>query len=169
MTKQKPICFFCFRGPQDTCFEGGVFPAVLSFPSDYPLSPPKMRFTCEMFHPNSEFLLSQILVYLMNLNYVNRYACCEVECWFLFKTWSECLYWSEIRQHKSFIKCMNHAARWTCLCLHMWQKWCQQVCPESHYLTGCWLVISKLSMALITGLLPKPWCRRRTWSEPARC
>lgn len=42
----------CCRGPQDTCFEGGVFPAVLSFPSDYPLSPPKMRFTCDMFHPN---------------------------------------------------------------------------------------------------------------------
>ncbi|RXM28974.1 Unconventional myosin-X [Acipenser ruthenus] len=40
------------RGPEDTCFEGGVFPAILSFPSDYPLSPPKMRFTCEMFHPN---------------------------------------------------------------------------------------------------------------------
>ncbi|CAI5656990.1 ubiquitin-conjugating enzyme E2 G2 isoform X2 [Oreochromis niloticus] len=39
-------------GPQDTCFEGGVFPAILSFPSDYPLSPPKMRFTCDMFHPN---------------------------------------------------------------------------------------------------------------------
>ncbi|XP_077599644.1 ubiquitin-conjugating enzyme E2 G2 isoform X2 [Stigmatopora nigra] len=39
-------------GPQDTCFEGGVFPAVLTFPSDYPLSPPKMRFTCDMFHPN---------------------------------------------------------------------------------------------------------------------
>ncbi|XP_020330183.1 ubiquitin-conjugating enzyme E2 G2 isoform X1 [Oncorhynchus kisutch] len=40
------------RGPEDTCFEGGVFPALLSFPSDYPLSPPKMRFTCDMFHPN---------------------------------------------------------------------------------------------------------------------
>lgn len=48
------LCSVCFRGPQDTCFEGGVFPAVLSFPSDYPLSPPKMRFTCDMFHPNSE-------------------------------------------------------------------------------------------------------------------
>ncbi|ERE88074.1 ubiquitin-conjugating enzyme E2 G2-like protein [Cricetulus griseus] len=39
-------------GPEDTCFEFGVFPAILSFPLDYPLSPPKMRFTCEMFHPN---------------------------------------------------------------------------------------------------------------------
>ncbi|KAL1456013.1 hypothetical protein WDU94_000768 [Cyamophila willieti] len=39
-------------GPEGTCFEGGVFPAKLTFPSDYPLSPPKMQFTCDMFHPN---------------------------------------------------------------------------------------------------------------------
>ncbi|RMX39412.1 hypothetical protein pdam_00005996 [Pocillopora damicornis] len=25
---------------------------TLVFPPDYPLSPPKMKFTCEMFHPN---------------------------------------------------------------------------------------------------------------------
>lgn len=43
------------QGPEGTCFEGGVFPARLVFPPDYPLSPPKMKFTCEMFHPNSEF------------------------------------------------------------------------------------------------------------------
>ncbi|KAI5780766.1 ubiquitin-conjugating enzyme/RWD-like protein [Geopyxis carbonaria] len=40
------------RGPDDTPFEGGVFPATLSFPKDYPLNPPMMKFTCEMFHPN---------------------------------------------------------------------------------------------------------------------
>ncbi|XP_071941408.1 ubiquitin-conjugating enzyme E2 G2 isoform X2 [Antedon mediterranea] len=39
-------------GPEDTCFEGGVFQAVINFPHDYPLNPPKMQFTCEMFHPN---------------------------------------------------------------------------------------------------------------------
>lgn len=39
-------------GPEGTCFEGGVFPAKLIFPADYPLSPPKMQFACEMFHPN---------------------------------------------------------------------------------------------------------------------
>jgi ubiquitin-conjugating enzyme E2 G2 len=38
--------------PEGTCFEGGVFPARLTFPTDYPLSPPKMKFTCELFHPN---------------------------------------------------------------------------------------------------------------------
>lgn len=53
-TNLNAVLSLWFRGPQDTCFEGGVFPAVLSFPSDYPLSPPKMRFTCEMFHPNSK-------------------------------------------------------------------------------------------------------------------
>ncbi|XP_014248081.1 ubiquitin-conjugating enzyme E2 G2 [Cimex lectularius] len=39
-------------GPEGTCFEGGVFPTKLVFPPDYPLSPPKMQFMCEMFHPN---------------------------------------------------------------------------------------------------------------------
>eukprot|EP00039_Didymoeca_costata_P019975 m.339579 g.339579 ORF g.339579 m.339579 type:complete len:168 (+) comp18873_c0_seq1:171-674(+) len=39
-------------GPVDTPFEGGLFSAQLSFPKDYPLNPPKMKFTCQMFHPN---------------------------------------------------------------------------------------------------------------------
>ncbi|XP_065838189.1 ubiquitin-conjugating enzyme E2 G2-like [Oscarella lobularis] len=39
-------------GPDGTPFDGGAFPVELIFPKDYPLSPPKMRFTCEMFHPN---------------------------------------------------------------------------------------------------------------------
>lgn len=50
------------RGPEGTCFEGGVFPAKLIFPSDYPLSPPKMSFTCDMFHPNSEYNLWCMLI-----------------------------------------------------------------------------------------------------------
>lgn len=39
-------------GPGDTCYEGGLFPATLSFPEDYPLNPPVMRFTGPIFHPN---------------------------------------------------------------------------------------------------------------------
>lgn len=39
-------------GPEDSAFEGGVFVTELIFPTDYPLSPPKMKIVSEMFHPN---------------------------------------------------------------------------------------------------------------------
>jgi ubiquitin-conjugating enzyme E2 G2 len=40
------------QGPEETPFEGGIFPAELRFPKDYPLAPPKMTFLGEIFHPN---------------------------------------------------------------------------------------------------------------------
>ncbi|KAI8927039.1 ubiquitin-conjugating enzyme/RWD-like protein [Entophlyctis helioformis] len=39
-------------GPADTPYEGGIFTATITFPKDYPLSPPVMKFTCPMYHPN---------------------------------------------------------------------------------------------------------------------
>ncbi|KAH9822469.1 ubiquitin-conjugating enzyme/RWD-like protein [Melampsora americana] len=39
-------------GPEDTPFEGGIFTAILTFPRDYPLSPPKMTFKPPLLHPN---------------------------------------------------------------------------------------------------------------------
>ena len=42
------------EGPQGTPFEGGIFPAELKFPKDYPLAPPKMTFLGEIFHPNGK-------------------------------------------------------------------------------------------------------------------
>lgn len=41
----------------DSCklYGGGFFKARLSFPTDYPLSPPKMKFVTPIWHPNSEF------------------------------------------------------------------------------------------------------------------
>ncbi|KAI3388965.1 hypothetical protein SNEBB_002876 [Seison nebaliae] len=39
-------------GPLETCFEDGIFDTRISFPEDYPLSPPTMRFISEIFHPN---------------------------------------------------------------------------------------------------------------------
>jgi len=45
------------QGPEGTPFEGGIFLAELKFPKDYPLAPPTMRFTCEMWHPNGAFLV----------------------------------------------------------------------------------------------------------------
>jgi len=40
------------KGPDETPFEGGIFSATLSFPRDYPLNPPKMKFNPPIFHPN---------------------------------------------------------------------------------------------------------------------
>ncbi|KAI7688121.1 hypothetical protein SSS_08732 [Sarcoptes scabiei] len=39
-------------GPPDTLYEGGFFKANLTFPKEYPLKPPKMRFLTEIWHPN---------------------------------------------------------------------------------------------------------------------
>ena len=39
-------------GPTDTIYEGGFFRAILTFPEDYPNSPPQMQFTTKMWHPN---------------------------------------------------------------------------------------------------------------------
>jgi ubiquitin-conjugating enzyme E2 G2 len=40
------------QGPDDTPFAGGIFPAELRFPKDYPLAPPKMKFVVDVWHPN---------------------------------------------------------------------------------------------------------------------
>ena len=39
-------------GPTDTIYEGGFFRAIMTFPEDYPNSPPQMQFTTKMWHPN---------------------------------------------------------------------------------------------------------------------
>ena len=46
------------QGPEETPFEGGIFPAELKFPKDYPLNPPKMKFLGEIWHPNGKLLSS---------------------------------------------------------------------------------------------------------------
>lgn len=42
------------QGPDGTPYEGGVFPAELKFPKDYPLAPPTMKFLGEVWHPNGD-------------------------------------------------------------------------------------------------------------------
>lgn len=46
------------QGPEGTPFEGGIFPAELRFPKDYPLAPPTMKFLGEVWHPNGISALS---------------------------------------------------------------------------------------------------------------
>jgi ubiquitin-conjugating enzyme E2 G1 len=42
--------------------EGGFFKARLSFPPEFPLLPPKMRFITPMWHPNSTVLVALLFV-----------------------------------------------------------------------------------------------------------
>jgi hypothetical protein len=44
------------KAPPTDQLLGGFFRARLTFPSEYPLLPPKMRFETPIFHPNSERL-----------------------------------------------------------------------------------------------------------------
>ncbi|KAG5455977.1 MAG: ubiquitin-conjugating enzyme e2 g2 [Olpidium bornovanus] len=60
-------------GPESTPYEGGIFPATLTFPKDYPLSPPQMKFTCEMFHPNAAAAQREVLQYLFLLLFPTVY------------------------------------------------------------------------------------------------
>jgi len=61
------------QGPEGTPFEGGVFPAELKFPKDYPLAPPKMRFLIDMWHPNGTCLQPAALS-------LRRWGLSEVSC-----------------------------------------------------------------------------------------
>lgn len=39
-------------GPDDTCWEGGIFKLLIEFSEDYPNKPPAVRFVSKLFHPN---------------------------------------------------------------------------------------------------------------------
>ncbi|XP_071178281.1 ubiquitin-conjugating enzyme E2 D3-like [Mytilus edulis] len=40
------------QGPDGTPYAGGLFYLRLTIPSDYPLKPPKVKFTTKIYHPN---------------------------------------------------------------------------------------------------------------------
>ncbi|CAL2029950.1 unnamed protein product [Caenorhabditis brenneri] len=39
-------------GPPKTLYQGGYFKATIRFPANYPYSPPSMKFTTKVWHPN---------------------------------------------------------------------------------------------------------------------
>ncbi|KAL5082491.1 hypothetical protein RYX36_010912 [Vicia faba] len=43
---------YLFVDLEFTCSEGGFFNAIMSFPPNYPNSPPSVKFTSEIWHPN---------------------------------------------------------------------------------------------------------------------
>lgn len=40
------------QGPPGTDFDSGIFKAIMTFPEDYPNSPPGMKFISDIWHPN---------------------------------------------------------------------------------------------------------------------
>lgn len=50
----KDICHWnaIIDGPKDTPFENGKFNMELKFSDNYPVKPPSVKFTSDMFHPN---------------------------------------------------------------------------------------------------------------------
>jgi len=40
------------KGPDDTAYAGGIFEVEIKIPSEYPFTPPKMRFINKVWHPN---------------------------------------------------------------------------------------------------------------------
>lgn len=68
------------QGPEGTPFEGGIFPAELKFPKDYPLAPPSMRFLGEVWHPNGSSLFLPSSCFLNTLETGRREEVYEANC-----------------------------------------------------------------------------------------
>ncbi|KAL0222798.1 hypothetical protein P9112_002188 [Eukaryota sp. TZLM1-RC] len=43
---------FSLLGPPGSLYESGYFSGIIDFPRDYPFSPPKLKFTTPILHPN---------------------------------------------------------------------------------------------------------------------
>ena len=53
------------EGPPGTLFEGGLFPALLKFPPEYPNKPPIMQFTTPNFWHPSINTYDKILIFIV--------------------------------------------------------------------------------------------------------
>jgi len=40
------------EGPRETPYEGGIFQGVMTFPKEYPMTPPELHFKTDIWHPN---------------------------------------------------------------------------------------------------------------------
>ncbi|GAA5834199.1 hypothetical protein JCM5353_006948 [Sporobolomyces roseus] len=61
-------------GPQDTLYEGGFFRALLNFPQDFPLRPPKMKFLTEMWHPNIYKESGEVCISILHEPGIDQYG-----------------------------------------------------------------------------------------------
>ena len=52
-----------------------MFSALLEFPKDYPLSPPSMRFTSQIYHPNSKISFG---IFILIVVYADGKVCISI-------------------------------------------------------------------------------------------
>lgn len=43
------------KGPNNSCYEDGLFKLLLTFPKNYPDDPPDIKFITKIYHPNVSF------------------------------------------------------------------------------------------------------------------
>ena len=48
------------RGPESTPYSGGLYILQITIPTDYPLTPPSIKFKIKVFHPNVHFYSGDI-------------------------------------------------------------------------------------------------------------
>ena len=53
-------------GPPDSFYEGALLEGILTFPKDYPLSPPKLQFTSPVWHPNVYFPSGKVCISILH-------------------------------------------------------------------------------------------------------
>ena len=54
------------RGPEGSDYEGKIFDLEIRFPENYPLSPPNIRFTSRIDHPNISTETGQVTLDVLN-------------------------------------------------------------------------------------------------------
>ena len=59
-------------GPQETCWEGGIFRMTIDFPNDYPHTQPSVKFVDIPFHPNV-YQNGKICIDILQANWSSSY------------------------------------------------------------------------------------------------
>ena len=107
------------QGPEGTPYEGGIFPAELKFPKDYPHSPPSMKFVPGVWHPNGKHsVLSFFPIHLTRYTHISTHfglrvdiLFCLQRLWMLTHSFPSICFRSRLHIHPSRPRRRSHALR----------------------------------------------------------
>jgi len=66
------------QGPQNTPYEKGIFQLSINFQSDYPMSPPKIKFNTRIWHPNISSVTGAVCLNTLSVDWtpsLSVFAC----------------------------------------------------------------------------------------------